>query len=177
MGQRLFVVLSVLGVWFLYVNCEETMLFLKSIVLLVTCVYLSLQDVYYGILPDRIVLPLATAGVVFSLLDGGIGWENALLGGLVGGGALFFLRIVSRNGVGLGDVKFGMALGFWLGACHVALALWISYILGGLWAGYRLLCGASRRDVIPFGPCLFVSSMCVFAFQDAIWMWIWWWTR
>ena len=175
MGQRLFVVLSVVGMGMLYVYVGWTMRLAPSCVLLVACVYLSLQDAYHGILPDRVVFPLAIAGLLYAMLDSGTDWTHALLGGIAGGTALLILRIVSRGGVGLGDVKFASALGCWLGVYPVALAIWLSYMLGGLWALYRLAQGASRKDVIPFGPFLSASSMLVFALQDAAWQWLRWW--
>lgn len=174
-GQRLFVVIAALGTGILYAHYGWTLLFWKACVLFAACLYLSLQDVFFGVLPDRIVFPLAIVGVLCSVFDGGIGFEDSLFGGIVGGGVLLFLRVVSKKGVGLGDVKFSLALGLWLGACNVAVALWLSYMLGGLWALYRLVRGARRKDVIPFGPFLSVSSISVFVWQDAVCLWIGWW--
>ncbi|WP_338623569.1 A24 family peptidase [Selenomonas sp. TAMA-11512] len=152
-----------------------TLLLLKGCVLFEALLYLSLQDIYFGLLPDRIVFPTAILGLLFAFFDGGIGVEDSLLGGTIGGGVLLFLRALSKKGMGLGDIKLGMALGVWLGIYGAAFALWSAYMMGGLWALCRLALGASRKDTIRFGPFLSIGAMLVFFFEDTILLWIWWW--
>lgn len=103
-------------------------------------------DLRANVIPDFLTFPgIAYALVLAGALKHPPLWE-ALVGGLVGGGVVLLIAVVSRGGMGGGDVKLmamvGMALG-WKGALTV---LALSQVAGGL-----LLLGflIARRRRIP----------------------------
>lgn len=78
---------------------------------------------------------------------------DMLFGVVLGGGLLLLIAIISRGGMGGGDIKFAAALGLWLGWKLTLLTLLISFILGGLIGVLLLLFKLKdRKDFIPFGP-------------------------
>ena len=88
----------------------------------------------------------------FGLGSNWASFVNSLLSGL--GAFLVFMgiAIASRQGMGWGDVKLVLVLGFLLGYPAILVSLWLGVVSGGvvavtLWAtGLR-----GRKDVIPFG--------------------------
>lgn len=174
-GQRLFVVGIVLGcvslAYFGYVDTEMDGRYLAmSVVFCLLLFYLSLYDIAYRLLPDRLVLLLAISGIGRCLLLE-TSFESlyvSLMGAMVGGSVLFFLRWVSRGGMGLGDVKLSMALGIWLGGVGIGLTLWLAFFIGSLVGIIHLLRGGSRQDHIPFAPALSIGAVLVYFAEDRL---------
>jgi prepilin signal peptidase PulO-like enzyme (type II secretory pathway) len=101
-----------------------------------------------------------------SLVDPAIwaGWEafaptfsplHSILGIVVGGGVLWFIAMISRGGMGGGDVKFLAAIGAFLGPGAALLTLFIGALLGSVVGIGLIIFGRlQRRQPIPFGPFL-----------------------
>jgi prepilin signal peptidase PulO-like enzyme (type II secretory pathway) len=110
-------------------------------------------DLTTRLIPDTLTLP----GIVYGLLlaagvAGGPSLAQAGLGALVGGGALLLLAIVSRGGVGGGDIKLVAMLGAAMGWEGALIAFALSQLLGGVVALGLLVAGlAHRRKVLPIG--------------------------
>ena len=116
-------------------------------------VAISATDIEHRIIPNRIVLP--AAGIVLvanTLLHPSIAWAVAGLGA-----ALFLLvaALAYPGGMGMGDVKLALLLGFALGwAVPVALMLgMLAAILPSL-VLFARHGRAARKMRIPFGPFL-----------------------
>lgn len=112
-------------------------------------------DSHTGLLPDRGNIILAALALLFLLMGTTVTPVHAVLGCLLGGCLLMLIRCLSRGGLGLGDVKYGMVLGLWLGWRALLPALLLAFVSGGLVAGYLMAakhCG--RRHCLPFGPFL-----------------------
>ncbi len=75
---------------------------------------------------------IASGILVRTLLDGWRGMGQALLGGLIGGGA--FLVFFLLQGLGAGDVKLMTAIGSWAGWQQSFVVLLATAIAGGLLA-------------------------------------------
>lgn len=117
-------------------------------------VAVSLIDLDHLIIPDRIVLPASVAGLAGAVALSPARWWVYLAAGL--GAALFLLivALVWPGGMGLGDVKLSLLLGFVLGT-EVVVALFAAFLIGGI-VGVGLVATKrrSRKDKIPFGPFL-----------------------
>lgn len=118
-------------------------------------------DLEHGIIPDRLNLAVLCLGVLAFLLGApGVEGAGMTVGGMLAyAGAAWLLRrvfmaVMKREPMGLGDVKFFGAAGFWLAldAETTAAFMFISgvsgIVLGLLW---RRLSG---REEFPFGPAL-----------------------
>ncbi len=102
----------------------------------------------------------------------------ALFQSLAGGVAAFLVMLlpwaVYPEGMGGGDVKLAALVGLATGFPLSLLALFISFLGGGLVGGLLLLSGVKgRKDPIPFGPFLSVAAMAAFFWGDALAAWYW----
>jgi leader peptidase (prepilin peptidase) / N-methyltransferase len=116
-------------------------------------VAISATDVERMIIPNRIVLP-AAAGVLAAntMLHPSVEWAVAGFGAAL---FLFVAAVAYPGGMGMGDVKLALLLGFALGATvPVALMVGMVSALGLSVVLFARHGSAARRMRIPFGPFL-----------------------
>jgi len=136
-------------------------------------------DLEQGLILNKLVYP----GMVVALLLALYPWPwfsesigmrvaNAALGGGIGFGILFLIAIVSRGGMGWGDVKLAALIGLATGFPLVFLAIIMGAILGGIVAVALLIAKKrKRRQTIPFGPFLAVAAMVTLLWGSNILSW------
>jgi leader peptidase (prepilin peptidase)/N-methyltransferase len=117
-------------------------------------------DVEHYLIPDRLVLAGLVAGVFFTLLPGDLGVGGALLGAVVAGGFLFLVAVLSRGGLGGGDIKLGAVVGLFLGWPWGPLSIFLGCCFGGV-AGLMLLVLRikGRKDPLPLGPFIALGAI------------------
>ena len=133
-------------------------------------------DFRYKILPDVLNLTVGLAGVaaiaaasvfafdapshLVSMLGQGLG-AAILYGGLAWGLRFLFLKLMRKEALGLGDVKFFAAAGVWLGLSPDALAAFL--MLSGVFGVVIALVWrkATGEAEFPFGPALIASFLAV----------------
>lgn len=143
-------------------------------------VAISVIDLRTMIVPTRIVWPGFALAVAMSLIASGIQSEWAwLLTALVGlatlAGPLFVLWFILPKGMGFGDVRLsvllGWVVGFYGGTKPVAglllavLALFISAVVG-LITGVPAMATQGRKAKVPWGPSLFAAALTVIALAE-----------
>lgn len=121
-------------------------------------------------LPNRWTLRLALGGLV--LVAGGAAAAgradlvvSSVLGGLGYAAALLGLHVLSRGGLGMGDVKLAGGLGLYtgvLGPSAVVAAGLGAILLGGLVAGVLVVARrATGSTALPFGPPMILAAAAV----------------
>jgi leader peptidase (prepilin peptidase)/N-methyltransferase len=111
-------------------------------------------DARTGYIPKSVTRTTSIIVLVLALAAGNA--SSACAGGLVVGGALALLYVITRGrGLGLGDVKLAAVIGLGLGPLPGIMALGAAFVAGGAYASWLLATGrARRRDRIRFGPFL-----------------------
>ncbi len=136
-------------------------------------IVLSAIDLEHQILPDVITLPVLAIGLILALLS----WlpvpkKEAVIGLLTGGGLLYFLAVISRGGMGGGDIKLAALMGVYLGWKALLVAMFLGVTLGGLVGiGLIVFGGKSRKDKIPFGPFLALGTLISIFWGQNIILW------
>lgn len=126
----------------------------------------------HGILPDKIVFTGMALSLGFSFLWPGSGPVNALIGGGVGLGLLLIPYIISRRGMGLGDVKLAGFLGLATGFPSVLVALLLAILAGGAVAIVLVLFRKKgRKDAMPFGPYLVTAGLIAVLWGEPLLKW------
>jgi len=84
----------------------------------------------------------------------------ALAGGLCGALLLFLVVVLSKGGMGMGDVVLAGLLGLMVGFPLVFIALFLSILAGGIIAAALLISRRKkRREMMPFGPFLCMGGI------------------
>lgn len=146
--------------------------FVMAVVLLAALVAITVIDLRHQIIPDVITLPGVVAGLVASVATDRISWVQSVVGILVGGGLFVAVIVLSRGGMGGGDLKLGAMLGAFLGWQALLVGLFVAVMLGGL-SAVALLASRrlARKDAIPFGPFLALGGTVALFWGDAILAW------
>ncbi len=146
------------GVW-----PVATGLFAGWILLAVTMI-----DLDHKIIPDSLSMPGFAIILGTSWLPGRGGVVSAFLGAALGAGIFWlvreaYYRSMSREGLGLGDVKLMAMIGALLGPFGVCVSVFAASFIGILVAGFLMVMGkVGRRTEIPFGPYLAAGGFVVF---------------
>jgi len=100
------------------------------------------------------------------------GVANFALGGAIGFVILLLIAIISRGGMGWGDVKLAGLIGLATGFPLVFVALIMGAILGGLVAAALLaMKKRGRMEAIPFGPFLSAAAIITLLWGGSILQW------
>jgi len=129
-------------------------------------VVLAAIDLRRRIVPNRIVLPAALAVLALrTLQQPSPVW---LLGGLGAAGFLLATALVTRGGMGMGDVKLGLLVGFATGreAPYALAAAFFAAFLPSLLLVLRGL-RQRRRHALPFAPFLGFGCLLALLFSGA----------
>lgn len=127
---------------------------------------LAVIDLAEHRLPNRWTIPLFFSLVAVSVAFGdGDSFRHAALGSVVTGLAFLSLAVMPGRPLGMGDVKLQCGLGWMLGYGGVSWAIIGaagSFVVGGLSVLPSLWRNRdARRDPVPFGPWMMVSTCLV----------------
>jgi leader peptidase (prepilin peptidase)/N-methyltransferase len=163
-----------------------------AVVAFYSCLFIVLLviDLEHGLILNKIVYPALAVALVISIfvppsqlarISGEaaflmnnlpqLGIAQAAIGGGVGLVVFLLVVIVSRGGMGWGDVKLAALIGLVTGYV-VFVALLIGIILGGLVAVLLLaLKIKKRKEAIPFGPFLSLATIVTLLWGSDILSW------
>jgi leader peptidase (prepilin peptidase) / N-methyltransferase len=127
----------------------------KIAVLFALLIAIAFIDLDHQIIPDPLVLGIFLWGLFWQIVLPSISWGQAIGGFFLGGGILLLAAVLSRGGMGGGDIKLLAAAGFILGPAATGIALFISVLVGSI-VGVALIVKKirKRKEYIPFGPFL-----------------------
>jgi leader peptidase (prepilin peptidase)/N-methyltransferase len=146
--------------------------FFIAAVLLSALIAVTVVDLQYQIIPDAITVPGVVVGLLASLVRERVSWLEALLGVLVGTMLFVAVIVLSRGGMGGGDLKLGAMLGAFLGWKALLVALFVAVLVGGAMAVMLLATRRlARKDAIPFGPFLALGGTVALFWGNALVAW------
>jgi prepilin signal peptidase PulO-like enzyme (type II secretory pathway) len=154
--------------------------FVWWLILLVGLMALTVYDLRWFLLPNRILYPAGVAAFIMtliSIINADSPFKallNAILAVAIGGGIFYVLFQVSKGKwIGGGDVKLGWLLGLVATTpARSVLFIFLAALLGSL-ASLPLLAGKRlrRNSLIPFGPFLIAGLFIVQLFGAHILHW------
>jgi leader peptidase (prepilin peptidase)/N-methyltransferase len=135
---------------------------LENLLWMAVFVQIVTFDLKHRLILDKVTYPALALALVLSAVTPGVSLVRALIGGAVIGGFFLLFHLLSRNGIGLGDVKLGALVGAVTGLgfdspSHLQAVYAVSFgvFLGGAAALLLLVTRVrSLKDPIPYGPFL-----------------------
>ena len=146
--------------------------FFKYVVVLELLLVVSVLDLKMGVIPDRFVLGLLLWLFAWQLFYPYLPLESVMVGFLAGGVLFYVIAVLSKGGMGGGDIKLMAVLGFAAGWPYVLAIFLISFTLGAL-AGVVLLASEKKvwKDSLAFAPFLSLGFFLVTFWGVNIWQW------
>ncbi|WP_223591151.1 prepilin peptidase [Neobacillus bataviensis] len=118
------------------------------------------SDIHYMIIPDKILIWFAGIFLLERIIMPLDPWWDSVLGAVTGFLLLFTIMIVSKGGMGFGDVKLYALLGLVLGFKLVLLSFFLSTLYGAVIGGLaQLFKIVEKREPIPFGPFIAAGTL------------------
>jgi len=131
-----------------------------GLVFVTTLVAITLTDLERRVIPNRVLLVAAIAGVVIAAVGDPSSLPERAAAAAAAGGGLFLVALAYPRGMGLGDVKLAAVMGLFLGR-NVAPAILVALFAGSA-VGLVMIArhGAeARKRAIPFGPFLALGGI------------------
>ena len=131
----------------------------------------ALTDHESGEVFDLFSLAMGVCGLAVRLFGGLEAFADGLAGAAVGGGLFAFIILVSRGGMGWGDVSFMAGFGAVLGWKMTLFAFYAGIMAGGVGIAYLMLRGKvkwGRKDTVPLVPYLAVGGLITFLYGPQV---------
>lgn len=154
--------------------------FLIYAALVSSLIVITFIDLDFQVIPDRITLP----GIPIALIAGSfllpdpfmradrLGYTASLIGFLAGGGFFYLVAVLSRGGMGGGDIKLMAMVGGLMGWKSVLLTTFAGSLSGSIIGIFLMLFkGKGRKTKIPFGPFLAFGTLVTLFFGQEILLW------
>jgi leader peptidase (prepilin peptidase)/N-methyltransferase len=143
-------------------------------------IVITFIDLDFQIIPDVITLP----GIVIGFIAGSLlmpdpfmrysrlGFLSSLIGFLAGGGLYYAIAVLSKGGMGGGDIKMMAMVGALMGWKSVVLTTFLGSFTGAIVGIFLMIFkGKGRKTKIPFGPFLALGVVVTLFFGQEIFQW------
>jgi leader peptidase (prepilin peptidase)/N-methyltransferase len=135
-------------------------------------VIITVSDLAYMLIPDKILLFFLIPIIVSRIFSPLTPWWDSLVGAVVGFGLLFFIALVSKGGMGGGDIKLFFVIGLVLGTVNTLLTLFLASIIGTVFGIISLrIAKKGRKTPIPFGPSIAIAAVIAYFYGDTFVDW------
>lgn len=162
------------GVLFIcvFIKFGLTFHFLKAIIFITCLLITAFIDLKYLIIPDQVILPSLAVGLILNTVLYCKRLPYYLAGFALGGGIILLIVVLSRGGMGCGDIKLFATVGLFLGLRHTVLAILLSFISGSIVGLIFIIFKIKKmKDAIPFGPFIALGSVVSLLIGDNIISW------
>lgn len=135
-------------------------------------IIITVSDIAYMLIPDKVLLPFAIVLLVLRFFIPLDPWWDSLLGAAAGFLILLLISIVSKGGMGGGDIKLFFVIGLVLGTGGTLMTLFFASLIGAI-VGVIILRmkGQGRKTPIPFGPSIAAGALIVYFYGEPILEW------
>ncbi|SDI41431.1 type 4 prepilin peptidase 1 Aspartic peptidase. MEROPS family A24A [Planococcus glaciei] len=135
-------------------------------------VIITVSDIAYMLIPDKVLMPVGIVLLALRLFIPLDPWWDALLGAAVGFGILLLIAIVSKGGMGGGDIKLFFVIGLVLGTNGTLLTLFFASLIGAIAGIVQLrVLNKDRKTPVPFGPSIALGAVITYFWGDALLNW------
>lgn len=144
----------------LYHQYYLTIQFVIYALLAAALIAVSIIDLQHLIIPNQITYPGIIIAFLLSLINPEIAYINSLLGIVVPALFLFLIAVLSRGGLGMGDVKLIAVIGGFIGVQEAFCVIFLGSIIGAIVGIYLILFSTKGwKSKLPFGVFLSLSGL------------------
>jgi prepilin signal peptidase PulO-like enzyme (type II secretory pathway) len=164
--------MTALSFYVVYKHIGISLELIPGSILVSVLVLAVMTDLRQKLILDRVTLPVVVMLLIMRMFVGEYSFWFYVIGGMVGFALLLVIAIISKGGMGGGDIKLyaaiGLALGPWLTMMSLVLASFIGAFVG---LTLILLGRVQRRDFIPFAPFIWLGTLVAYLYGQELWTW------
>ncbi|MCP8617937.1 prepilin peptidase [Salirhabdus salicampi] len=154
-----------------YINMFQLEL-LVSLTFITMLLIITVSDLAYMLIPNKVVFFFFVLFIIERTFVPLQPWYDSMLGAVVAFLLLLLIALVSRGGMGGGDIKLFAVIGYALGMKLAILAFFFSAFLGAVVGLIGMALGlVKRKKPIPFGPFISVGSLLAYFFGEELLTW------
>lgn len=133
----------------------------KCFILIILLSVASVGDLRTKTISNKLVIVGSLIGILFTLVQLDMAKTfDAVMGAVISAGILLVISLITREGIGFGDVKLFACVGLFLGVGGALAALVISIMISGVAALILLLTKkVNKKTSIPFAPFILVGTL------------------
>lgn len=164
--------LTALSIFFIYKTVGLSLELIPALLITILLVISVLTDIRKQLILDVVTLPMLGLVVISRLFIGTESFWHYLLGGIVGFSLLLLLAIVSKGGMGGGDIKLYAAIGVALGPLLTVMSLVLASFVGAITGLFLMMTGKLKRgQPLAFGPFIMIGTLISYGYGREIWDW------
>ncbi|MBR1398270.1 MAG: prepilin peptidase [Selenomonadaceae bacterium] len=136
-----------------------------SIIAAYLLVLIMVTDFEQYVIFNKMLIPFALIGAVY-IFHLNLPILNHLAAALLGGVIFLILALITKGGIGGGDIKLVAVLGLWFGIDDLLFIVVAASIMAGVAALIMIIfTKKSRRDYLAYGPYFSISAIYCLLFQ------------
>lgn len=142
---------------------------MASILIVIGMIDLDTTNVYFKTTLAGFILAITFLAIHAYM---GLPVINYIYGGIMGGGTLALIILITKGGMGWGDAEICFVCGLFLGLKLTLLMLFLSFIIGSV-IGLALIAlkKKTRKDYVPFGPFIVLAFIITILWGQGIITW------
>lgn len=143
-----------------------------GLLLIALIIPITVSDIAYQKIPNKILLFFTPLFVLYRIIYPLTPWWNSLLGAVFAFILVFLIILLSKGGMGMGDLKYYTLFGFIFGLPHFLLLFFLSTLYGVVGGVIKMkVDGTGGKTKIAFGPFIGLAALTVFYFGESIIQW------
>ncbi|MBH0230025.1 prepilin peptidase [Halobacillus yeomjeoni] len=143
--------------------------FLGACLLSSLAVMVTVSDLNYMLIPNKLLIFFAIIFIIYRSITPLDPWYASVIGALAAYALVACIIIVSKGGMGAGDMKLLAVLGILLGTKHIFLTFFFATLLGTVISLLLIMLKViGRKDPFPFGPSIMIAALLVYFFGEEI---------
>lgn len=157
---------------FLYIKYGLTWTYISYLFLSCLLLVSAFTDALHWKIPDQVTIPGMAAGLILSFLNPAITPMQSLTGLLLAGGVLLLVGLISRGGMGGGDIKLMGMVGAFTGWMTAVSVIFIAAMIGSIYGIVMILLKKKgRKSRVQFGVFLVIAVMLMLFFGNSLKDW------
>lgn len=145
---------------------------LFGLILISLIMSVTVSDWVYQKIPNKLLVFYTPLVIIYRLFFQLSPYWTSIVGAVFAFILVFLIIIISKGGMGAGDLKYYTFFGFVFGFNYFLLLFFLSTVYGALYGMIMIASNkATRKSRIPFGPFIGFAALTVYFFGDSIIQW------
>jgi prepilin signal peptidase PulO-like enzyme (type II secretory pathway) len=132
-------------------------------------VLITRTDVIAQLIHDKVVIAFTAIALVYRFFSSPLPWWDYAIAAVLASALLWMLGVVSRGGMGWGDIKLYICIGVLCGIQVTMLSLFVASVCGLLVGGTMRIVGTlPPKSFMPFGPFIALGTYVSYLYSDVL---------